>query len=368
MIDDVQPVAGESAADPVVAAASAFKAAVNSPEDNEIPDPWTFADPRPVRDDEEEEAGPARTFAEQEAADDAQPSDPDDAQPAEAAEESAEPPLPPSWPAEKGELWRSLPPEAQAFIAARDGQMTAAVNLKFQEAAALKKAAEDKAAAEIGEAQLSRQRYAEAVDQVLSLVVPQAPPRSMLDRGSGDYDPDAYHYRKALHEDVTAFLNSHAAQRRELAAQDSAQRFDAINTATRDAFVASVPDAIDQAKAPAVFGELIDYAASLGAPADLFETPTTALEWHVLWKAREYDRLQSAKARVRDSAKPEPRKAAPAVRPGVATSRAAIEQSRARGALDRLRKEGSVEAGAAALKHLMKGKGNGESHQRRGIV
>ena len=277
--------------------------------------------------------------------------------------------MPPSWPAEKGELWRSLPPEAQAFIAARDGQMTAAVNLKFQEAAARKKAAEDKAAAEIGEAKLSRQRYAEAVDQVLSLVVPQAPPRSMLDRGSGDYDPDAYHYRKALHEDVTAFLNSHAAQRRELAAQDAAQRFDAINTATRDAFVASVPDAADQAKAPAVFGELIDYAASLGAPADLFETPTTALEWHVLWKAREYDRLQSAKARVQGSARPEPRKAAPAVRPGVTTPKAAIEQSRARGALDRLRKEGSVEAGAAALKHLMKGQiGNGESHQRRGIV
>ena len=129
----------------------------------------------------------------------------------------------------------------------------------------------------------------------------------MLDRESGDYDPDAYHYRKALHEETVAFLNQHAAQRREIAALALAQRFDAINGATRDAFVQSVPDAADQAKAPALFQELIDYALSLGTPADLFQSPTTALEWHVLWKAREYDRLEAAKARVGQEPRPEPR-------------------------------------------------------------
>ena len=333
-----------STADQLAAAAGAFKRSLGQADQD---------GDAPAASDEADEAGEVEggEVSPEESGD-------DEAEEGEEAAEAAQPdaPLPMSWPAEQAGLWRSLPPEAQAFIAARDGQMTAALTSKFQEAAQLRKTAEDQAAAEIGEAQLSRARYAEAVDQVLSLVVPQAPPRSMLDRESGDYDPDAYHYRKALHEETVAFLNQHAAQRREIAAQALGARFEAINGATRDAFVQSVPDAADQAKAPAVFQELIDYALSLGTPADLFQSPTTALEWHVLWKAREYDRLEAAKARVGQEPRPEPKKAAPAVRPGVTTPRSAIEQSRTRTAMERLRNEGSVDAGAAALKQLLKGR------------
>ena len=49
----------------------------------------------------------------------------------EAAADDPQPPevvLPRSWPADKAELWTSLPPEAQAVIAAREGQRDAAVN------------------------------------------------------------------------------------------------------------------------------------------------------------------------------------------------------------------------------------------------
>ena len=340
-----------SETDPVAEAALAFKMALGQSkapepaadeapkeeEEREIPDPRPSpGQASPERDDEIEEGDEAGEADEE----------------GEARPEPQPLSLPASWPDDKAELWADLPPEAQAFIAARDGQMNAALNARFQEAANLRKAHE----AEIGEARSSRARYAEAVDQVLSLVVPQLPPRSMLDINSSDYDPDAYHYRKAVHEDTVAFLNSHAAQRREIAAQEQSQLFNAINGATRDAFIGAVPEVADQAKAPAVFQELMDYAVSLGTPADIFQTPTTALEWHVLWKAREFDRLQSAKARISGAGRPEPRKAQPPVRPGVTIPRSAIEQTRLRGAMDRLRKEGSVEAGAAALKHLMKGK------------
>lgn len=271
----------------------------------------------------------------------------------EAADEAqlAETGLPTSWPAEQAELWKSLPPEAQAFIAKRDGERDAAVNAKFQEAANLRKAHE----AEISEAQANRERYAEAADLVLSLVVPQPPPRTMLDINSPDYDPDAYHYRKALHEDTIATLNQHARQRQEIAAQEERKRFDAIQNATRAGFLKSVPDAADQAKAPALFQGLMEYAVGLGTPAEAFQTPTTALEWHVLWKAREYDRLQEAKAKAAAQPKPEPRKAQPAVRPGVATPKSAIEHGQRKKAMDRLAAEGSIDAGAAAFKHLLKG-------------
>ena len=260
-------------------------------------------------------------------------------------------PLPASWPAEQAELWESLPPEARAFIALREGQREAAVNAKFQEAARLRKAHE----AEIAEANANRQRYAEAADQVLSLVVPRMPSRSMLNRQSPDYDPDAYHFRKAQYEETVAFLAQHRTQRQQLAAQEEKQRFNALNDATRDALIAAVPDIGDEAKAPALFQQLTDYAVSLGVPAVTFETPTTALEWHVLWKAREYDRLQAAKAKVSAQPKPEPKKPQPAVRPGVATRREAGEQQRRGAALERLRRERTVEAGAAAFKHLLKG-------------
>ena len=263
----------------------------------------------------------------------------------------ADPSLPKSWPAEQAGLWRSLPPEAQAYIAQREGQRDAAVNAKFQEAANLRRAHE----AEIEEAKRNRQAYADAAELVLSLVQPPMPARTMLDAQSDDYDPDKYHYQKALYEDTIAFLAQHKAQLGQVRAQERLQRFRTINDATRDAFVASVPDVADQAKAPAVFQGLMDYAVSLGSPAEVFQSPTTALEWHVLWKAREYDRLQQARKRVAESPRPEPRKAQPAVRPGVTTPRAAIEQQKRGAALERLRKEGSVDAGAAALKQLMKG-------------
>jgi hypothetical protein len=267
-------------------------------------------------------------------------------------EDAAPSPLPASWPAEQAAMWRALPAEAQAFIAAREAQRDSAVHSKFEEAAHLRKAHE----AEIEAANLNRTRYAEAVDQLLGLVVPQPPPRSMLDRNSDDYDPDAYHYRRALHEDMVALVTRHAAQRQQIAAQEQSERFEAIDGASRDAFLRSVPEAADQAKAPAVFRELIDYAVGLGTPAHVFATPTTALEWHVLWKAREYDRLQEAKARVEATPPPAPKPPQPALRPGVPAARGAVEQQKRASAMERLAREGSVDAGAAALKHLLKGK------------
>jgi hypothetical protein len=322
------------------AAADAFKAEVGqAPTEPKRDASGRFASEQEEEieapEEEESEAGAEsqdETEEGEEAAEEAQPTDPD---------------LPTSWPAEHEETWKSLPPEAKAIIAEREGQRDAAVNAKFQEAANLRKAHE----AEISEAQANRTKYLEAVDQVLSLVVPQPPSRSLLDVNSADYDPDAYHYRKAQYEDTVAYLQQHAAQRQQLAAQEQMQRFEAINNATRDHFIKEVPDVADQAKAPAIFQGLMEYAVSLGTPAEVFGTPTTAVEWLVLHKAREYDRLQEAKAKVRTDPKPEPKKAQPAVRPGVATSRSASKHASYQKAVDRLEREGSIAAGAAIWKH-----------------
>ena len=303
--------------------------------------------PDHVRDDEEIEA--AEKSDEEESA--AENHDEDDESEAPDEGQRKDESMPESWPADKAELWNALTPDAQAFIRQRDGELKSAVNAKFMEAANLRRAHE----AEIGEAQRNRRHYAEAVDLVMSLVVPSEPPISMLDAASGDYDPDAYHYRKAVHDRTIAFLGQHHAQRQQLAAQEQMQAFNAINESTRDGFVRLVPDAAAPDRAPALFAGLIDYAVGEGAPAQLFQTPTTALEWKMIWKAREYDRLQAARAKVRSDPRPEPRKPQPALRPGVAVPKAAIEQLKKQRALERLRSEGSIDAGAVALKHLLKG-------------
>jgi hypothetical protein len=281
----------------------------------------------------------------------------------DAAADEAQPPaieLPRSWPADKAELWTSLPPEAQAVIAEREGQRDAAVNAKFMEAANLRKTHE----VELGEARTSRARALEATDLALALIQPKAPPVSMLDAGSDDYDPDGYHLAKAHYEQSLALLDDLSAQQQELRAlqqQEQAEQegrlFQAINGATQDALLRDVPDIADQAKAPAMFRELIDYALGIGAPIELFQTPTTALEWHTLWKAREYDRLQAAKARVATDPKPAPRKAQPPIRPGVTTPPGARAAARRQQNLARLERSGTIEDGAAVFRDFLSSKG-----------
>ncbi len=277
----------------------------------------------------------------------------------EAAEEAqpADVPLPASWPAEQAETWKALPPDTQAFIAEREGQRDAAVNAKFQEAANVRRAAEARST----EAQATIQQAMQAHDLALSLIQPQQPPFSMLDPNSSDYDPDGYHLARARYDQSVQYLNGVQAQRQQLAAQEQelasqaeAQRFLAINQATAPAFVRNVPEVSDQAKAPEVLKGLMEYAVSQGAPAEIFQTPTTALEWHVLWKAQQYDRLQEAKAKVQAEPKPKP-KAQPPVRPGVTTPRSAVQQQKRKAAMDRLSETGSIQDGAAALKHLLRG-------------
>lgn len=359
MLDTAQPLAAET--DPVADAAQAFKVSLGQAE---APEPlrddrgrFASAEAEEAAPDDDEEIEAAEAIDDDaDVAENVEETD-DEAETAEEAQsESAA--MPSSWAKEDAELWASLPPEAQARIAEREGQRDTAVNLKFQEAANLRKANE----AIIQEAATNRDRFAQLAEAALAAIRPQEPPLSMLDVNSDDYDPDAYHLRRAQFEQQSQWLNQLAAHQQEAAQAKAreeqaaaAQRFQEINSATRDALFKDVPDLADQAKAQGVFDGLIDYAIKQGAPADLFQTPTTALEWHILWKAQQFDLQQAAKARVAKTPAPEPKKPQPAVRPGVATSRSAAKQAQVAKDFKRLSKTGSIEDGAAVWKHFLKG-------------
>lgn len=358
MEDTAQPLAAET--DPVASAAEAFKVSLGQTEAPDRPrdEMGRFASAEPaeeVGEAEEEEIEAADPEVGEEAENDEDTGDEE-----EAADEAQPDPvdMPASWAKEDAEIWTALPPEAQAKIAEREGQRDSAINQKFQEAANLRKANE----AIIQQAAEARERFAQLAEMAMANFRPQEPPISMLDINSDDYDPDAYHLKRAQYEQQARWYEQLSAHQQE-AAQARAReeetrqlaRIQEINAATRDPLFKDVPDLADRDKAEGIFKELIDYAVKAGAPADMFQTPTTALEWHMLWKAREYDRMQSAKERVTTTPAPEPRKPQPAVRPGVATPRSAARQARVAKDLKRLHQTGSIEAGAAVWKHILKG-------------
>lgn len=344
MTDTAQPLAAES--DGFADAASAFKVALGQEESPVIErdDKGRFASNAPEDDEPEPSPEPevqAEAEEEQEEAEEAHPE---------------APPMPTSWAKEDEETWNELPVEAQAKIAEREAQRDQAVNQKFQEAANVRKAHE----AEIIEARNSRQMAAELIDYTVSLIAPEEPPISMLDAQSHDYNPDYYHILKAQATEQRQLLANLAAQRQGITAQEQAEtqaqlnaRLQQINQATAPALLKDLPDITDPIKAGVIERELQEYALSMGAPADEFQRPLSALEWHLLWKAKEYDKLQTAKGRVQNTPPPA-KKPQPPVRPGVTTPRSTVERQNRQKDFNRLRESGSISDGAAVFKHFLK--------------
>lgn len=276
-------------------------------------------------------------------------------------EAQQEPPLelPTSWAADKADVWENLPRDAQEYLISRDREVNAAVNQKFQEAANVRKANE----AIVQEAAANRTRYLEAVDSVLSLVQPTKPSYAMLDPNSESYNPDGYHLMTAQYEQQAQYVNQLQQQRHELVAQQQAemeqmalQAYHEIENRARPAFLTDVPDVTDPVKGNAVLNEIAEYAVSLGIPPDIFTDPSnaqriTSAEYHMAWKAMQYDKIKAAESRVKPTAKPKPSQ--PALKPGPTASRSSVEKARTHKAFQRLAQEGSVEAGAAIFKSMM---------------
>jgi hypothetical protein len=356
MTDTAQP---ETAAetevvpvDPIEAAANAFKNYDNPVADRHRAPDGKFAKAEPEGEAEEIEAEePSGEPAESQ----------EEAETDEAAEEAQPDPvdLPPSWPAELAEEWNSLPAPVQDKIVQREAEREAAVNAKFQEAANLRKAHE----AEINEAIANRQQFAEAADFVLSLAQPQKPPVSMLNPQSNDYNPDEYHLRNAEYEQQTQILSTLAQQRQQVAQlqqvemERGQQQFYAqVEEKYGPLLLKDVPDLAVPEKQPQILSEIARWAVDNGVPAETFTDPdrakhVTSADLRIAWKAMQYDRMMDAKGKVTPkAAKP----AAPPVRPGVTTSRSAIEGQRLKAAKDRLARTGSIEDGAAIWKNFLK--------------
>ena len=351
MTDTAQPTpaAETEVSDPILAAANAFKA--NVPElgqqDRPRDDHGRFVSTQeeievPEAADEVEQGAesPEEVETMEEAADEAQPEPVD---------------LPPSWPSELAEEWQTLPAAVQEKIISREAEREAAVNAKFQEAANVRKANEGL----ITEAQQSRQKFVEAADALITMVQPQRPPLSMLQPGSHDYNPDHYHLLNAQYEEQKNLVSYVQQQRQEAVAQltkeaetKALEQIAEIEAKSRPALLRDVPELADAHKQPAVLNALVQYAIESGIPQDVFTDPeqakyVTSAQLHMAWKAQQYDRMVAAKAKVQPKAA---RPAAPVVKPGVATSSTQAKAIQRKNVTERLKNEGSIEAGAAFWK------------------
>lgn len=263
----------------------------------------------------------------------------------EAAEEAQpEPvPMPSSWSKEEAERWNTLPPETQAFIAEREGQRDAAINSKFQEAANVKK-----------EAAKARDELVGQYDLIMSAINPVKPDPRAFGYGTQHYNWEAYDIAAAEYENQSQTLEALRGERDALAQQQAEEEDRAFQEWKQQheaqhapKLLADVPELKDPAKAEPALREIISYAIANGIPAENFaedvQDQVTSAQLHLVWKAKEYDRLKA-------SGKPVPRQASPAVKPGVTSPRSATKAAAYRKATENLAKSGSIEAGAAIFK------------------
>lgn len=323
-------------------AANAFKAfdnpALVQPRDEQ----GRFAGEQP----EEEDTAEVADEAEQ-----AEAEDDGELEAEEAAEEAQ--PMPPSWGAEDSELWASLPPEAQAKIAEREGERDRGINLKLQEVSQTRKAFE----AKVEETSSRLQDLDRVIGVVETLYKRPEPDPRAFGYGTQQFNEAAYrvaHQQWQQDDNVLAQLEQ---QRATAAAEQSKLEAEAFNQWKQEheaeyapKLLADVPELKDAAKAEPAARALVDYAIKNGIPAELFaegnQQNITSAQLHMIWKAQQYDSLKAS------GAKPKPKPAGPAVRPGVSSPRSAQKVTRQKNAMDRLSREGSIEAGAAVFKQF----------------
>lgn len=264
--------------------------------------------------------------------------------------------MPASWGKDDEEVWSELTPSAKAKVVERETQREQAVNAKFQESANARRLAEQQAS----EANANRDRFAQAIDEVVSLVAYPKPNPVEYGLGTDGYDRDAFDLANYQWEQSQATIQHLVQQRQSIAAQQEQEQEQArrqahaeIEAVAWPKFQELVPDLRDPAKGRQIVTELVDYAKQQGIPSDVFEIPgnITSAEMSIVWKAKEYDRIKAAGKRVQ-AGNPPPKPASPPVKPGGVTSRQTVQANRLKQASDRLAKSGSVDDAAKVFKQL----------------
>lgn len=275
---------------------------------------------------------------------------------ADEAQPEADVPMPVSWSRDDEGLWQALPAEAKAKIFAREAQRDQAVNSKFQEAANVRRAAEQAAQ----QAAANRDAYIQQLEAIEASIMPRRPDPAMLNPQNQAYDPDTYHLMRAQYEQTAEYLTTLQQQRAQAEAQRTAQQQQAdaewrqqVEGEWQPQLLADFPELAHPQKAPQILDEATRFGLAAGIPIDALQAATSA-EARILMLALEAFKNRQAKQRIQAQPKQQPKPSAPAIRPGVTQPASLTRQNAHSKAMGRLSQSGSVDDGAAMFKLLAK--------------
>ena len=257
--------------------------------------------------------------------------------------------MPKSWSKDDAELWSNLPPEAQARIAEREGQRDAAISTKFQEVAETRKAYE----AKLAEANASRDKWAQDYDLLIAdLSLPKPDPRA-FGAGTGAYNREAFDLAVIEWEETNGKIQSLRQQREAIRAQQEREeqeswntRKEAIEAEFRPRLLSMLPE-LTGPQGGTILQGIIDWGIEQGLPPETFDPSNhayiTSAELRILALAKKAADAEGTSQKV-------PPKKQPAIRPGVATPRAAQKTMQKNKAMQRLQSENSIDAAVAAMR------------------
>lgn len=295
------------------------------------------------QDADEPEKGPDRPLEDGQPKDGAEGAAGDAAEAVETDEAAADAPA--SWRAEDKELFRTLPQQLQARIAAREQERERAVNEALRESAAQRKVAENGRVAHEAE-RLALQQHLGALVQGMQqqLAGEFADIRASVDLVAlAQKDPARYAVLRARQD---AMHHAQAEQQRmqaRMVEQHEAQ-LQSFAEGEKTALIEKRPELKDRATRQRFTRDLKEYAASIGYTPEQFASNLSHVNLLVLEKAMLYDRARRAKAEA------EVRSVPRVQQPGTAQTRGERVADQRAARLKRLERSGRIEDAAGLLR------------------
>lgn len=300
-----------------------------------------FDDERPEDEEEEVSAGDADEESEAEPTAEDDGTDPDEATDAvdeEDATEADDPPIQPphSWDKEAKAKFGELPREMQEYLSTRENERDKAVSQKLNEAAEIRKQAEERSS--------QIEQYAQVFDQIATKAQQRFSDRwAGMDwaKAAQELEPQRYNQLKAQYEQDQATLQQ-TTQAQQVAEAQSHREFLQREQAR---LADTAPDLVDPNKGVERRQKLTKFLTDAGVPADNLRW-ASATELGMAYDAMRYRELM---AQPQTTTKPTQKPAGKTVKPTMQAKPKPRKVQERDSAMKRLSQSGSVDDAIAAI-------------------
>ena len=318
------------------------------------------AEPKPQQQTPSQDAGhePGRDVPESDGQDLPEDAEPEEAigdteevasdEPDDESDHRIEPPK--SWSNEDKAVFSQLPPEAQAVITRRESERDRAFQAKTQEIAEHRRALETT----FGEIQNERSSYANNLEQLLAVAMPEAAQFANVDWQRLAQESPADYVRLTAERDALrgriGAIQGELQRVQAVAQQDYARNFAHLRATEAQRLAEKLPEFADRERAPKLISEIREWLQGEGFTAQEIGQVIDHRVINVAVKAMRADRA----AKARRSAETRRADPAPSVqRPGVSPPRESNAARRRNQAMEQLKRTGSEKDAIGYLQQLL---------------